>query len=95
VTVVITDKGKNDVLTVVNPTTGLPLALGSVQLAGDYADRQNVTFAGSTMTLNGSAVTIVLGTATGKVGNEQRSGSMVWAGPGGTVTESGPADNEF
>jgi hypothetical protein len=95
VTVLITDKGKNDVLTVLNPTTGLPLALGSVQLGGDYADRQNVTIAGSTMTLSGSAVTVVLGTTAGRVGNEQKSGTMIWSGPGGTATESGPADNEF
>jgi hypothetical protein len=91
----ITDDGKNDVLTILDPTTGLPLALGSVQLAGDYADRQNVTFAGSTMTLSGSTVTIVLGTPAGKVGNEQKSGTMIWTGPGGTATESGSADVEF
>jgi hypothetical protein len=95
VTVLITDRGGNDVLTVVDPTTDMPLALGSVRLAGDYADRQNVTFAGSTMRLSGSVVTVVLGTPAGKVGNEQRSGTMIWTGPGGTATESGPADNEF
>ena len=95
VTVLITDRGRDDVLTVLDPTTDMPLALGSVQLAGDYADRQNVTFAGSTMTLSGSVVTVVLGPPTGKVGNEQRSGTMIWTGPGGTATESGPADNEF
>jgi type II secretory pathway pseudopilin PulG len=95
VTVLIADRGSNDVLTVLNAATGVPLALGSVQLAGDYADRQNVSFAGSTMTLNGSAVTIVLGTASGRTGNEQRSGTMTWTGPGGTATESGLADNEF
>ena len=95
VTVLIADRGRDDVLTVLDPTTDMPLALGSVRLAGDYADRQNVTFAGSTMTLSGSVVTVVLGPPTGKVGNEQRSGTMIWTGPGGTATESGPADNEF
>ena len=95
VTVLIADRGRDDVLTVLDPTTDMPLALGSVRLAGDYADRQNVTFAGSIMTLSGSVVTVVLGPPTGKVGNEQRSGTMIWTGPGGTATESGPADNEF
>jgi hypothetical protein len=96
VTVAITDNAKNDVLTVVNSATGTQLpALGSVQLGGDYADRQNVTISGSTMTLSGSVVTIVLGTPAGKVGNEQKNGTMIWTTPTGTATESGPADNEF
>jgi hypothetical protein len=95
VTVLISDRGKKDVLTVLNPSTGTPIGLGSVQLAGDYADRQNVTFAGSTMTLSGITVTVVLGAPAGKVGNEQKNGTMVWTGLGGTATESGPADNEF
>jgi hypothetical protein len=94
VTVLITDKGKNDVLTVLT-SSGAPISLGSVQLAGDYADRQNVTIAGSTMTLSGNAVTIVFGTPSGKVGNEQKNGMMTWSGPSGAATESGPADNEF
>ena len=95
VTVLITDSAKNDVLTVLNPATGGQLSLGSVQLAGDYADRQNVTFAGSTMTLNGATVTLVLGTPSGKVGNEQKNGTMVWTAATGTSTEPGAPDNEF
>jgi hypothetical protein len=64
-------------------------------LGNDYADKQNVTATGSTMTLSGNVVRIVLGTPTGKPINQKKSGTMVWTAPSGTATESGAADNEF
>jgi hypothetical protein len=94
VTVRISGNGKNDVLTVLNATTGAQLALGSVQLGGNYADK-TLTMAGSTMTLSGRIVTVVLGTPSGKTHDEKKPGTMVWTAPSGTATESGPADNEF
>jgi hypothetical protein len=92
----INENGINDSVTILNANTGAQLAgLGSVQLGGDYADNQNVTAAGSTMTLSGRVVRIVLGAPTGKCLHQKQAGTMVWTAPSGTATESGPADNEF
>ena len=96
VTVRINENGTNDFLTVLDATTGAQLAaLGSVQLGGDYADNENVSAAGSTMTLSGRILRIVLGQPTGKPVHQKQAGTMVWTAPSGTATESGPADNEF
>jgi hypothetical protein len=96
VTMRITDNAKNDIVTILNATTGGQLAaLGSVQLAGDYADKQDITVTGSTMTLSGSVVTVVLGTPAGKGPDQKKAGTMVWTVPSGSATESGPADSEF
>jgi hypothetical protein len=51
--------------------------------------------AGSTMTLSGTVVTVVLGTPTGKCLHQKEAGTMVWTAPSGTATESGPDDYEF
>ena len=90
----INESGTNDFVTILNGGTQLA-ALGSVQLGGDYADKQNVTAAGSTMTLTGSVVRIVLGSLTGKSFQQKKVGTMIWTTPSGTASESGPADNEF
>jgi large repetitive protein len=96
VTVRINENGTTDSVTILNATTGAQLAgLGSVQLGGDYADNQNVTVAGSTMTLSGRVVRIVLGTPTGKCLHQKQAGTMVWTAPSGAASESGSADNEF
>ena len=96
VTLRITENGKNDILTILNSTTGAPLAaLGSVQLGGDYVDKQNVNVPGSTMTLTGNVLRVVLGTPSVKSFDQQKNGTMIWTTPSGTATESGPADNEF
>jgi len=96
VSVRINENGNSDFVTILNATTGAQLlGLGSVQLGGDYADNQNVTAAGSTMTLSGSAVRIVLGAPSGKAFHQKQLGTMIWTAPSGTATESGPADNEF
>jgi hypothetical protein len=98
VTVRVANNGTNDVLTVLDGTTGAQLlALGSVQLGGNYTQGMGVgvTVPGSTMTLSGTVVTIVLGTPSGKVHDEKKPGTMVWTAPSGTASESGPADSEF
>ena len=92
----ITDSGTNDFVTILNAATGTQVtALGSVQLSGDYANKQSVFATGSTMTLSGNVVTVVLGTLTGKPREHTKAGTMIWTTPSGAATESGPADNEF
>jgi len=96
VTLRISNNAKNDSVTILNGTTGAPLwALGLVQLGNNYTNPQSVTTAGSTMTLSGNVVTVVLGTPTGKWFEQKKAGTMVWTEPSGTATESGAPDNEF
>jgi large repetitive protein len=96
VTLRITDNSTNDTVTILNATSGAQLAaLGSVQLGGDYIDKQSLTVAGSTMTLSGSVVRVVLGTPSRQTFDQKTVGTMVWQAPSGTATESGSADNEF
>jgi len=96
VTLRISNYAKNDFVTILNGTTGAPLsALGLVQLGNNYTNPQSVTTAGSTMTLSGNVVTVVLGTPTGKWFEQKKAGTMVWTAPSGTATESGAPDNEF
>jgi hypothetical protein len=59
VTVTISGGSTNDSLAVSGAT------IGSVELNGDYTETSTVTFSGSTMSLSGSTVAIVLGTASG------------------------------
>jgi hypothetical protein len=96
VTLRITGNGKNDIVTVQNASTGAQLALGSVQLGGNYVNNTTANFTRSTMTLSGNVVTVVLGTlSTGKVLDQKKPVTMVWTAPSGTVNESGPADSDF
>jgi hypothetical protein len=96
VTLRITENGKNDLVTILNATTGAQLAaLGSVQLGGDYVDKQNVNVPGSTMTLSGNVVRVILGAPSHQSFDQKKVGTMVWTTPSGTATESGAADNEF
>jgi hypothetical protein len=96
VTLRISNNAKNDFVTILEGTTGTPLwALGLVQLGNNYTNPQTVTTAGSTMTLSGNVVTVVLGTPTGKSFDQKKPGTMVWTAPSGTATESGAPDNEF
>jgi hypothetical protein len=96
VTLRISNNAKNDFVTILNGATGAPLwALGLVQLGNNYTNPQTVTTAGSTMTLSGNVVTVVLGTPTGKSFDQKKAGTMVWTAPSGTATESGAPDNEF
>lgn len=96
VTFRITGNGKNDIASVQNAANGSQLPLGSVALGGDYVARTTANFNGSTMTLSGNTLTVVLGTlSSGKTNDQKKVGTMVWTAPTGVATESGPADNEF
>jgi len=90
----VADNLKNDIVTIYSATGTQLAALGSVQLGGDYTDNQVILF-GSTMTLSGNVVTVLLGTPYGRAIDERKAGTMVWTAPSGAATESGPADNEF
>jgi hypothetical protein len=47
------------------------------------------------MTLTGSAVTIVLGMASGTIFRDPSAKDMVWRTPDGSATESGHPDSNF
>jgi hypothetical protein len=77
-----------------NPADSSFLAgLGGVELMGDYAS--GATFANSQMTLTGSTVTIVLGTASGTIFRDPSAKEMVWWTYQGTADESGNPDSNF
>jgi hypothetical protein len=95
VTLRINDSGNNDFVTILSSGGTQIAALGSVQLNADYADRQTVNAAGSTMTLTGNTLRVVLGTPIGRTVNQKKAVTMVWTAPSGTATESGPAGVQF
>jgi hypothetical protein len=95
VTLRINENGTNDFVTILSSGGTQLTALGSVQLGGDYVDKQSITVTGSTMTLTGNVVRVVLGTPNRQSFAQQKAGTMVWTAPSGTATESGAADNEF
>jgi hypothetical protein len=95
VTLRINDSANNDFVTILTSSGTQIAALGSVQLNADYADRQTVNAAGSTMTLTGNVLRVVLGTPTGRTVNQKKAVTMVWTAPSGTATESGPASVQF
>jgi hypothetical protein len=69
--------------------------LGGVDLVGNYANPGGATFANSQMTLAGSTVTIVLGTASGTIFRDTSAEDMVWWTYHGSVAESGLSDPNF
>jgi hypothetical protein len=69
------------------------LGLGGVELIGNYA--AGATFANSQMTLTGSTVTIVLGTASGTIFRDTSAEDMVWWTFQGNADESGVSDSNF
>jgi hypothetical protein len=69
--------------------------LGGVDLVGNYANPSGATFANSQMTLAGSTVTIVLGTASGTIHRDTSAEEMVWWTYHGSVDESGVSDQNF
>jgi hypothetical protein len=95
VTLRINDSANNDFVTILNSGGTQIAALGTVQLNGDYADRQTVNAAGSTMTLTGNVLRVVLGMPTGRTVNQKKAVTMVWTAPSGTATESGSAAVQF
>jgi hypothetical protein len=95
VTLRFDDNGNDDVLTVRDPSNGSILtALGLIQLNGDYCGGTTF-FTGSQMTLSGSTVTIVLGTASGTPTRDPSAKDLVWGTPQGSATESGHPDSNF
>lgn len=99
-----------DQLQVHNSSNTTALALGSVNLGGDYVltDRTfGATGTKSRMTRSGSSITVVLGTASGVSVSPLLTTTMSWASStsaydragnaatGNTATESGAADKEF
>jgi hypothetical protein len=96
VTLRIEGNGPNDVLTVLDPGTESALAgLGQVALNGNYANGTGLDFTDSQMTLNGSTITVVLGTLSGIAHHHTTPTTMVWTTPDGAAAESGAADVEF
>ena len=71
VTVSITNDGEEDNLSVGDTN------IGSVELKGDYTS-STATFSGSSMTLSGSVVTVVLGTASGSVKTDTGKSKAAW-----------------
>jgi len=95
VTVRFDDNTNDDVLTVRNPSDGsLLTGLGQIQLNGDYCGGTTL-FTGSQMTLSGSTVTIVLGTASGTPTRDPSAKDMAWTTLQGSATESGHPDSNF
>jgi hypothetical protein len=104
--------GTNDKLQIWNSTNGTQLPLGSVDLGRtDYIGSGTITYGASgtasTMTMSGSTVTIVLGTASGTASTAGGTGTLKWT-PSSTptdlagnpvstaqATESGAADGDF
>ncbi len=72
VTVSIAGTSTNDTLTVSGAT------VGSVELKGDYTETSPVTFSGSSMSLSGSTVTIVLGTSSGVAKTNTTKVKPIW-----------------
>jgi hypothetical protein len=94
VTVVLSHFGGGDVLTVETPGGSMLWALGGVDLQGHYTN--GVSFTGSTMTLSGDTVTVVLGTrGAGTMFTVAMPGTMAWLAPTGFASESGLPDVEF
>jgi hypothetical protein len=77
VTVSIANNSSSDTLSVSGAT------IGTVALDGDFT-AGSASFSGSTISLSGSAVTIVLGTASGSVKPDTSKSKPVWA-PSGSV----------
>jgi hypothetical protein len=89
------DNANDDVLTVRNASNGSILTgLGQIQLNGDYCGGTTL-FTGSQMTLSGSTVTVVLGTASGTPSRDPSAKGMVWSTLQGSATESGHPDSNF
>jgi hypothetical protein len=104
--VVLTNNAGGDEITIYSGFT--PVALGTIDLGRTDYTNATIWFLGSTMTMTGSSVQVVLGapflgTPTTAAGN----GTMTWT-PSATasdlagnaasttpVNESGPADREF
>ena len=107
ITLHLNQAGGSDTVTIFDSGNTVQLPLGSVALGGTNYVGANRTFTGSTMVMNGSAITITLGTASGATTTQAANSTMVWtpsatptdlagnACAGTTATETGGADVEF
>jgi hypothetical protein len=109
VVVRIVDNKAGDRLQVWNATNNTQLALGEVELGGDFSG--NITFGASgtpsTMVMSGSSITVTFGTPSGGVKTVSVATTMVWTPSASatdlagnamsttSVTESGVADKDF
>jgi hypothetical protein len=84
VTVSITDNGAADGLSVSGAT------IGGVVLNGDFTEGAT-TFSASSMSLNGSTVTIVLGTVSGNAKTDTNKRQPVWTPSGSNTDLAGSA----
>ncbi|HEY8810254.1 MAG TPA: hypothetical protein VIM28_09555 [Solirubrobacterales bacterium] len=80
VTVSIASSSSNDLLSVSGAT------IGGVELKGDFTEGSSVVFSGSSMSLNGSTVTIVLGTSSGVAKLNTSKSKPVWT-PSASVSD--------
>ena len=106
VTLRLVQSGNNDQVQIFDAGNVTALNLGTVSLGRNYVTG-TVNFAGSTMVLSGSTVTVTLGTPDGSVRTVKQKGTMTWVPSASatdlagnacnatTVTESGANDNEF
>ncbi len=97
----------SDTVTIFDSATSAQLPFGSVTLGGTNYVAASRTFAGSTMLMSGSTITVTLGTPNAATKTESTGGTMVWtpsiiptdlarnACAATIATESGAADVEF
>ena len=101
----------NDTLEVLNASTSAQLPFGTIDLGRKDYVSQTTTFGASgttsTMVLNGSAITVTLGTPSATAGTAASTGTLTWTpsatvtDPAGNamsttaVTETGSADKDF
>jgi hypothetical protein len=86
VTVRLIQAGGQDRLQVWNAANTAQLPVGLLRLGRADYTTANVTFTGSTMTLSGGVVTIVLGTPSGATGTAAGTGTITWT-PSATATD--------
>jgi hypothetical protein len=87
-------EGAGDDRITVRDTSGAALSkLGSIQANRDWAS--SAEFTGSQMTLNGTTITIVLGTLSGTISRDPSAKALVWTTPYGIAAESGHPDSNF
>ncbi|MEO8425369.1 MAG: hypothetical protein ABI595_15845, partial [Actinomycetota bacterium] len=107
VTLHLNNAGGGDTVTVFDSTNTFQLNLGTVDLGRPGYTSANVTFTSSTMSMSGSTITIVLGTASGATRTVGNTSNMDWtpstaatdlagnACTAATATESGAAKKQF
>ena len=86
VTVRVIQAGGQDRLQVWNAGNTAQLPVGQLRLGRADLVTANVAFTGSTMTLSGGVITVVLGTPSGATGTAAGTGTITWT-PSATATD--------